>query len=283
MNRICRLLILLALSLTFNITAQTLPRIVSLSPNLTEAIIILDSQSSLVGRSSACSYIKEARSIPIAGNMGAPNLEKIIMLNANIVVASALRNPSDARIIENLGIKFYLLESESFKDYYASVETLGKILGKEKEARKEIERVKSGIYQFKKDSESVPISSRPKVFWEIWNNPLITIGNKAFLNEFIELAGGRNITADVSRSYFEISKESVMIANPDIIIAPGLSPKYVKDMKSGIGWDSISAVKNDRVYSDFDLNLVNVFGPRMLTTIRLIHNLMYNKQDYGLK
>ncbi len=274
---ICILFFTFLLCFTSNAVAQTPPRIVSLSPNLTEIIIVLGGQSSLVGRSSACNYIEDAKSIPIAGDMGAPNLEKIILLKANIVVASALRNPSDARIIENLGIKFYLLESESFKDYYAAVEILGKLLGKEKEAEKETGRVKSALSEFKENNTSIPLSNRPKVFWEIWNNPLITIGNKAFLNEFIVLAGGRNITANVNRSYFEISKESVMIADPDVIIAPGLSPKSVKDMKSGIGWSSMSAVKNNRVYTDFDLNLVNVFGPRMITTIQLIHNLLYKE------
>lgn len=277
MNRICKLLILSALFLTFSIHAQTLPRIVSLSPNLTEIIIVLDGQTSLVGRSSACDYIESAKSIPIAGDMGAPNLEKIILLKANVVVASALRNPSDARIIENLGIKFYLLESESFKDYFSSVEKLGKILDKEKEAEKEMERVKSALSELREKNKSIPLSNRPKVFWEIWNNPLITIGHQSFLNEFIELAGGRSITEDVNRNYFEISKESVMIADPDVIIAPGLSPKSVKDMKSGIGWSSMSAIKNNRIYTDFDLNLVNVFGPRMITTIQLIHNLLYKE------
>ena len=275
----CLFATIIAILLLFalNVSAQTPPRIVSLSPNLTEIIIILGGESSLVGRSSACSYIEETKFIPIAGDMGAPNLEKIIMLKANVVVASALRNPSDARIIENLGIKFYLLESESFDNYFSSVETLGKIIGKEKEAENEIARVKSGISQFKKEAEKISSADKPKVFWEIWNNPLITIGNQSFLNEFIELAGGISITEEVNRNYFEISKESVMIANPDVIIAPGLSPKAVKDMRSGIGWNSMSAVKNNRVYTDFDLNLVNVFGPRMLTTIQIIHNLLYKK------
>lgn len=257
--------------------AQEQARIVSLSPNLTEIIIALGGKSSLVGRSSACDYIQDAKSIPIAGDMGSPNLEIIIAMKPNAVVSSGLKNPSEALVIENINIKFYLLPTESFEDYYVSVETLGKLLGKEKEAKKEIERVKSGLFELKERNKAIPASSKPKVFWEIWSNPLITIGNKAFLNEFIELAGGKNITANINRSYFEISKESIMVENPDIIIAPELSQQAVKDMRSAIGWSSISAVKNNRVYTDFDPNLVNVFGPRMLTTIQLIHNLLYNK------
>lgn len=262
---------------TFSSLAQTPPRIVSLSPNITEIIMVLGGESSLVGRSSACSYIESAKSIPIAGDMGTPNLEKIVLLKANIVVAATLRDPSETRIIESLGIKFYLLKTESFEEYYASVEALGKILDKNEEARREIERVKSGLSKFKKKTESIALDSRPKVFWEIWNNPLITIGNKTFLNEFIEFAGGRNITSEVNRSYFQISKESVMTANPDVIIAPGMSVNVIDDMKKAIGWSSMSAVKNNRIYTEFDQNLINVFGPRMLTAIELIHNLLYNK------
>lgn len=277
MSRVNKFLIIISIFITFNVIAQNPPRIVSLSPNLTEIIIALNGQSSLVGRSSACDYIDAAKAVPIAGDMGSPNLEEIITLRANIVVASALRNPSDARIIENLGIKFYLLESESFEEYYKAVDTLGQLLGKNNEARKEIERVKSGLSQIKKENEAIPLSDRPKVFWEVWNNPLITIGNKSFLNEFIELSGGRNITSDINRNYFEISKESLLMANPDVIIAPGLSSQSIKELKSSIGWSSLTAVKNNRIYADLDLNMVNVFGPRMLITIQLIHKLLYKE------
>ncbi len=262
---------------TLKITAQDQPRIVSLSPNLTEIILALGGKSSLVGRSSASDYIKEAKTVPVAGDMGNPNLEQIVLLKADIVVASNLTNPSDARIIENLGLKFYLLKTENFEEYYSTVDTLGKILDKNREAEEEIERIKQGLSEFKKENKSIPFLKRPKVFWEIWDNPLITVGNKAFLNEFIELAGGINITANVNRSYFQISKESILTANPDVIIAPDLSTRSVKDMKTSIGWDAVSAVKNNRVYTNIDPNLVNVFGPRILSTIQLIHNLLYNK------
>ncbi|HBM16534.1 MAG TPA: hypothetical protein DD381_09375 [Lentisphaeria bacterium] len=260
-----------------SLQAEHIPRVVSITPNTTEIILILGGRSSLVGKSSACDYLPEIKDVPIVGNMGVPNIETVLSLNPDAVVSSLLMNPSDASVIENLGIKFYLLPTESFDEYYITVNKIGTILNKQKEAKKEIDRVKEGVRKLLLSSKSIATDKKPKVFWEIWNTPLITIGNKSFLNEFINLAGGISITSDINRNYFEIAKESVISADPDAIIAPGLPLDYGLELKKQLSWSSLKAVQDNRVYTDLDPNLLSVFGPRMLETIHIINDLLYKK------
>ncbi len=267
------------LSLYSSDERKSLTRVVSLTPNTTEIILLLGGRESLAGRSSACGYLSETKNIPIAGALGVPNMEIILSIKPDAVITSLIMNPSDAAVIENLGIKFYLLPIENFQDYYVSVNKIGFILGKEAEAENEVNRVKTNLNKLIARNKSIPDKDKPKVFWEVWNNPIITIGKNSFLNDFIQLAGGVNITSGINRNYFEISTESILTSDPDVIIAPGLPDNYNEQLKSLLGWNSVNAVMNNRVYTDLDPNLVTVFGPRMFEAISLISDFIHRKSN----
>ena len=250
-------------------------KLVSLSPNITEIIFLLKKESNLMGRSSVCCYPQDASHIPIAGNLGDPDLEKIISIKPDIIVLTMVKDMSKIHILRNLGIKIDILPTNNISQYLDTVNALGKILSAKKSAKREIAKVKEKIAELERENLAIPDSKKIKVFWEVWDNPMITTGKNSFLNEFIFLAGGKNITDNINKSYFYISKENIISAKPDVIIAPSMKTTKIKELETAIGWKSLPAVKNKRVYGDLDLNLVYILGPRMFNAISVIHKCLY--------
>ena len=261
---------------TISVFAQKKVRVVSLAPNLTETIFQLKCGDCLVGRSSASNYLKEVKNIPIVGDFGIPSIEQLLLAKPDIVVTSALKDPSVQETIKKAGIKFYLLPTDSIDKYYKTVETLGNLLNAEKNADLEIMRIKNGLAKCLSQINTIPEKKRPTVFWEIWDTPLMTVGNQSFLNNFIYYAGGRNIAASENKGYFNISMEWVLSNAPDVIIVPSMGDNRIKQIKTQLGWKSTPAAKNNRIYGGLDQNLIYLLGPKMLEAIQVIHKCIYD-------
>lgn len=257
-------------------------RLISLSPNITEIIFLLKKESVLTGRSSVCCYPKTALKVPIVGNLGDPDLEKVISIKPDAIVLTMARDMSKVRILRNLGLKVYILPSNSISQYLETINVLGEILNAKESANKEIARVKENISELEIKNLTIPDIKKPKVFWEVWDNPVITTGKNSFINEYIYLAGGKNIIGNINKPYFYASKESIMSAKPDVIIAPCMKPSKIKELETAIGWKNLPAVKNKRVYGDIDPNLVYILGPRMFDAISVIREHLYCRNNTEL-
>lgn len=254
-------------------------RIVSISPSLTETVFKLGQENSLVGRSTWCDFPLEAKKIEVAGNFGAPYMEKLAELKPDAVIISALKDPSSQKTIESLGIKVLLLPTETIDDYFIAVKKLGELLHCEDKAEKEIERIKQGLAVFKKKADSVPLDKRPLVYLEVWNSPLMTAGRKSFLNEYISYAGGRNMAESQEKEYFNCSEEWIVSSNPDVIISPAMGKGREGDFSKRPGWDKLNAVKNNRIYIGLNQSVIYRLGPRILESIELIRNCTYPPQN----
>ena len=253
-------------------------KIISLSPNLTEIIFLLKKESNLAGRSSVCCYPQDTLKFPIAGNLGDPDLEKVISIKPDAIVLTMVKDMSKIRILKNLGIKVHIFQSNNISQYLETVRTLGEILNAKEVAKQEIERVKSKIFELESANLAIRNNKKPKVFWVVWDNPIITAGKNSFIDEYICLAGGENIMGEIKKSYFYTSKENIISAKPDIIIAPNMKASKIKELETAIGWKKLPAVKNKRVYGSLDLNLVYILGPRMFDAISVIHNCLYSEE-----
>ncbi len=254
-------------------------RVVSLARSVTETIIQLGKTNTLVGRTNTSNNIKQVRNIPVVGDFGNPSLERVIRLKPNLVIGTMLKNPQIKETLSNLGIKVVILPEKSISDYFKNVNKLGKLLGAENEASSEIKRIKSGLEHFKELNKKIPEKERPKVFLEIWNKPMITAGNRSFLNECLSYAGGINIAANINKSYFNSTPEWVLLSAPDVIIAPSLSPQTALISLNSFERQSIPAVKDKRIYCNIDKNLIFVPGPNILKGIGELRNLIYQNNN----
>lgn len=258
--------------------AEEKKKVISLSPNITETIFHLGGGDTLVGRSSACDYPEEAKKLAVTGGFGAPSLEKIALMQPDIVITSTLKDMNMRKSIENLGIKFYLLPMESIDDYLKGVKELGLLLDCKGKADEEITRIEKGLESYRQKAEKTPFEKRPLVYLEIWDNPTMTVGKISFINDIITLAGGRNIAGEKDRSYFSCSREWVLLSRPDVIICPAMKDERVADIKKRPGWDEIPAIKNSRIYVNINQNLIYRLGPRILDGIGLLRKCFYPEE-----
>ena len=195
-------------------------KIVSLSPAVTEMIYQLGAENQLVGRSRVCDYPKQVSSLPIAGDLGTPDIERISKLRADVVISDVNNPAANWEQLRKMGVQIILLRSDSISRYRENIFSIGRVVGKEKNAEQEWNRFDGKMQILKNDSAKVKKVSAA-VFLGI--NPLVSCNDETFIGELLELAGVDNISGKVKKKYFIISPEFILKKNPDIAISTGMN------------------------------------------------------------
>jgi iron complex transport system substrate-binding protein len=252
-------------------------RVVSLAPSITENIFAVGGGDRLVGVTSYCNYPEAAQSIAKVGDTLNPNIESIIALKPDLVfVTTASQIEAFAAILEENGIKIYVSNPDSLNAVYKDLMQLAIIFGTDPEVsgfvrnlenRERVVRMALGTY-FAEDESQENYDRRvgtQRVFLQISKEPLFTIGRDTFLNDIIETAGGRSVTANVPTAYPKLSKETAAALRPDVII---LSDSEDNQEPNEVFKDS-PAVKNGRVYR-INADIISRPGPRLVDAIEQI-------------
>jgi len=242
-------------------------KIASLSPALTELICYLGGSAQLVARSTACNYPETVKALPAAGDFAIPSLETLAALQVDTVVADTLVDPKVKESIEALKIKFILLPLTSLADYKQAVLTLGAELDKTAVAEAEVAKLEKFMLENPVPENPVP------VLVVIWNNPLMSCGKKSFINEFLSLAGGKNIFAAENTAFFSCSLEAVLMAEPEKIIYPCHDGKAL-DLSILNPYVSIPAIKNQQIYGIKDADLLCRISPRWPQSVALLKQII---------
>ncbi len=241
-------------------------RIVSLVPSATDIIYLLKADSFLVAISNQDNYNKVK-----VGDMVNPNYEEIIKLKPNLVI---LTMPTHKKVVDEilkLNIDTITINPESIDEIFESIIKLGKITKKEDRAKFILDSLKTLLDSVKND---IPKIDNNKVFYELWDNPLWTAGNKTFINDILKVLNLRNVFGD-KNGYFMVSEEEVIKRDPDIIIIAH-SNTSLQDVKKRKFWNNISAVKNNKIIT-VDENVFNKPGPNFISAIKFLKSELYSK------
>ena len=224
-------------------------RAISLAPNITEIIYALGAEDCLVGRSDYCNYPVEVLELPSAGNVWQPNLEVIVSMEPDIVLAASLLDPTYKESIEQAGIKVvHILSEENIEGTYDLIMQVGNALNNEKEAENLCNSIKQ---RFNSIEEKVKdITNRKTCIyllgWGEFGDYAAT--GDTFLGSLINLAGAENAAA--SAQYWAISRELLIDSDPDLIILPTYS--YAPA--------DIEAFRNTLPYSNLTGQIVTIDG-----------------------
>ena len=247
----------------------------SLSTNITELIFKLKQKDKLVGRTSACDYITGTEKITIIGDLGIPNIEKLLLTKTNIVITSLIKDPFIEKTINDVGIKFVYAPIKTIQEYINTIKIIGKILQIEDIADNEIRSIQQKLNNFIQKQKL--LKKRPKILVIMTQEfPIITAGKTSFLTDIINYAGGINMGAIINKDYPEISQEWILQQNPDIIIAPNLPKNTIKYLKNNKFWKEITAIKNNKIYTNIDPNFLYVIGPNIIKLIKYINDKIIN-------
>ncbi len=253
-------------------------RIVSLSPAITENLFASGAGAKIVGVTTYCNYPAEAAKMAKIGGFSAKTIsvEMIISLKPDLVIGELSAHESLAAGFESAGIRFIAVKLNTFEDIYAVVEMGGLTGGDEKIASVAIASMKARVKAVSDKTSPVPEKNRPLVFWEIWNEPLMSAGPNSFIGRVLAAAGARNVFQNVKEDYPTVSFEAIVAANPDYIMASEYMGSNVSGEKLALrpGWGGIRAVKLGNV-ALFDGDIVSRAGPRFVLAVELIAKRLY--------
>lgn len=254
------------------------PRYISLAPATTEILFALGLHHQIIGDTTFCDYPQAAKQIPKVGSFSEPNIEKILSLKPDIIFTTGLEQAPVVLRLEKLGLKVIVSDPKNIPELFESIIQIGKATGREQEARLLVEGMRARIDIIKFMVEKIREDKRPKVFIEIWHDPIMTAGPGSIVDEILTLAGGKNIAYDVPRAYSRFSTEAIIERNPDVIILGYMNKDNTKDaVLNRLGWQNIKAVRNKRVVSDINPNLIFRPGPRIVNGIEEIYRHLYNE------
>lgn len=253
-------------------------RIISLSASNTEILFAVGAGAQVVGRDMFSDYPLEVASVQdIGGSMGEYNLEAIVALQPDLVLAAEINPPELVASLEGLGLTVYYLPNPgTLEEMYANLETVARLSGHEAETAELIASLETRVAAV--DAIIASSDDRPRVYYEIdASNPSspYTYGPGTFGDLLIQRAGGVNIGSQLQGQWVMISLEQIIANDPEIVIlgdaAWGETPEKFA-LRPGM--DALQAVFNNQVYP-FDDNLVSRPGPRLVdgleTLARLIH------------
>jgi len=225
--------------------SQNIPkRIVSLAPSMTEELYLLGAEDSLIADTTYCVTPPDAAAKEKIGDITRINLEKIVSLKPDLVLATSLTNSKAIQKLKNLGIEVMVFPAPKNYAYLCDqFLTLGKVVGKEAEAKTIIAESKEKVMAIEAGTAGF---GKPKVFIEIGAKPLFTANRDYFINDFVEMAGGVNIAKDAKLGTY--SREEVLRKNPDVIIIVMMGIAVEKEKEAWQKFKDLNAVRDNRIY-----------------------------------
>jgi iron complex transport system substrate-binding protein len=237
-----RILLLIFLYLASYCSGLDALRIVSLAPYLTEELVVLNSQDQLVGITTVGKKLLNLKGIETVGDTLNVNIEKILTLKPDLILATPMNKPTTIQKLKELGFKVKMFGmGKDFKDCCQIFRQIGILVGKEEMAKRIINKVKVELLEIE---EKLKVFSKPTVFLVIDYKPLITAGGDCYLDEIIKYAGGGNIADRWGRGFFRINLETIIKADPDFIIS--IAEEGSEDVLSQ--FSNLTAVKENRIY-----------------------------------
>jgi iron complex transport system substrate-binding protein len=258
-------------------------RIVSTAPSITEMLYAVGLGDRVAGVTTYCHYPPEARSKPKIGTYTEPNLERIAALRPDLVVIQTNPINLGARL-RALNLNVLEVSHDSIEEVYASMERIADACGVAAKARTVIAQMKGQLALIhERVSRTAPVS----MMFLVGRAPnrledLIAVGRASYLNDIIDVAGGRNIFRDAVAPYPKVGMEDVLARNPAVIVDMGdmsQTEGVTQAHKNAVvalwnRYPSLAAVRNRRVYAVAS-DIFTVPGPRMVDAARAFARMLH--------
>lgn len=249
-------------------------KIVSLAPNITEILFGLGLDEEVVGVSIHCNYPERAKRKVRVGSYISLDYERIISLKPDLIIATGAGNTKDmVERLESFGFPTYVIFPKNFNDILKSIHHLGQVVNREKEALALIEGMRQRKQKVVEQVKGLP---RPRVFLQIGEAPIVSVGKGSFAHDLILLAGGENIAGSENGAYPRLGMEEILRRAPEVILISSMNPKgdYSRVIQEWSRWRMIPAIKNGRIHL-IDSDLIDRPSPRIIDGLeemaRLIH------------
>jgi len=249
-------------------------KIVSLAPNITEILFSLGLDKEIVGVSIHCNFPEKAKAKVGVGSYISLDFERIVSLKPDLIIATGAGNTRDmVERLEKLGFPTYVIFPKNFNDVLKSIGHLGQVVGREKEAMGIVQGMSRRRQRVIELTQGLP---RPKIFLQIGEAPIVTVGKQSFADDLIRLAGGENIAGEEKEMYPRLGMEEILKRSPEVILISSMNPKgdYQKALQEWSRWKMIPAVKNGRIHL-IDSDLIDRPSPRIINGLEEIARILH--------
>ncbi len=219
-------------------------KIVSLGPAITENLFLLGAGDNVVADTVYCTRPSAAKKKEKIGNVTVVDVEKILSLKPDLVIATSLTNPEQVVKMRNLGIKVEVLPMpRSFNELCDQFMRMGRLTGREQYAQKIVDENRARVETIKGKTKRLV---KKKVFVQLGANPLFTSTRDSFIQDYIDFSGGVNVAGDSKTGFY--SREKVISDDPQVILIVTMGITGEREKNNWRRYATIDAVKNKRIY-----------------------------------
>lgn len=238
-------------------------RIISLIPSSTELVCAIGFGTDLIAVSNYCNYPESIASLPKIGDQNL-NVEKILSLKPSILIDTNSIHKRYEELLKRLNLNYINIDIKSQMDLPLAAKNLATLLGDSHRGDSFIKTWNQNISKLK----IINNDKKPKIYVEIWDNPIQAAGGNNNIDSILRIAGGRNVFAN-QKDYPKINPEMMILGNPDIIFL-AYPNADIEAVGKRPGWSRIEAVKNHNIYS-INQDIIVRPSPRNLEAIKEIN------------
>jgi iron complex transport system substrate-binding protein len=245
--------------------AQPARRIVSLAPHVTELLYAAGGGDRIVGTVSYSDYPPQARDLPRVGDNKALDLERIAALKPELIVVWRHGNAQkQTDRLRALGLPLFYSEPRKLESIPENLEKLGKLMDTGPVATRAAADFRQQVETLRKTYANRPPVT---VFYQVWQQPLMTLNGQHMVSDMLALCGGRNLFGNEPPLVPTVSVEAVVAGNPEAMMTAGIGAtrpdKPLADFSMWEKWKSVTAVARNNLFI-IDGDLVNRAGPRVV-------------------
>ena len=241
-------------------------RMVTLAPHATELLFAIGAGPRIVGTLDTSDFPSGAKAVPRVGDARALDLERIVALGPDLIVTWPWTAPAQVESLRARGIAVFTTRPATIDGIAQDMERLGALTGRTEGARREATAFRARLEGLRARYGAAP---RVRVFYEIWDAPLYTVGGAHLITQALTACGGENVFAALTLPAPAVDVEAVLAANPEVIIAGaerGAPPAWLDHWRR---WTALPAVATGRLFV-VDADLLHRPGPRFLDGVELL-------------
>ena len=205
------------------VLAQPARRVISLAPHLTELMFTVGAGDAMVGTVEYADFPAQARRVPRVGDNALLDLERIVALQPDLLLVWRHGNsPQQLERLAALHVPTYASEARSLADIARTLRDLGTLAGTAPVAEQRATAFEAAVAHLRARHVG---QRRLRVFYQIWDQPLITINGEHLISQLLDVCGADNVFAEQRLLTPTVSAEAVLWADPDAIVA-GWSDSY---------------------------------------------------------
>lgn len=252
-------------------------RIISLAPNITEVLFALGLDEEIVGVTRFCNYPPKAKTKNRIGGVIDPDLEKIIHLSPDLVIAFRGNPLRVVHRLGDLGLPVFVLdEGTTLDSVFTLIRKIGRITRKENEAESLIVPLQKNLLRVEMRLKNT--SERPRVFIDLYGKGLWTFGTKSLLNDLVSRAKGMNIAGEIPRAWFNYSREELIKQDPEYIVIISKTESGFRDTKAwiveGAHLEGIQAVQKGNIHF-LNEDWIARPGPRLFRAFEMLARILH--------